>query len=41
MSEVCEAPVSGMPTKNDASVVVISGILHKEQVWNGRLFSDQ
>ena len=41
--ELCEAPVLGMPTEKgmyvldtDASVVVISGILHQEQEWNGR-----
>ena len=41
--ELCEEPVLGMPTENgmyvldtDASVVVISGILHQEQEWNGR-----
>ena len=41
--ELCEAPVPGIPTKKgmyvhntDASVVAISGILHKEQEWNGR-----
>ena len=41
--ELCEAPVLGMPTvkgmfvlDTDASVVVISGILHQEQEWNGR-----
>ena len=40
---LCEAPVLGMPTEKgmfvldtDASVVVISGILHQEQEWNGR-----
>ena len=41
--ELCEAPVLGMPTEKsmyvldtDASVVAISGILHKEQEWNER-----
>ena len=41
--ELCEAPVLGMPTEKgmynldtDASVVVISGLLHQEQEWNGR-----
>ena len=41
--ELCEKPVLGMPTKKgmyvldtDASVVVISGMLHQEQEWNGR-----
>ena len=41
--ELCEAPVLGMPTEKgmyvlntDASVVVISGILHQEQEWNGK-----
>ena len=41
--ELCEAPVLGMSTEKgmyvldtDASVVAISGILHHEQVWNGR-----
>ena len=34
--ELCEAPVLGMPTEKDASVVAISGILHQEQEWNGR-----
>ena len=41
--ELCEAPVLGMTTEKemfvldtDASVVAISGILHKEQEWNGR-----
>ena len=42
--ELCEAPVLGMPTEKgiyvldtDASVVAISGILHQEQEWNGRM----
>ena len=42
-SELCEAPVLGMPKEKgmfvldtDASVVAISGILHQEQEWNGR-----
>ena len=41
--ELCEAPVLDMPIEKgmyvldtDASVVVISGILHQEQEWNGR-----
>ena len=41
--ELCEAPVLGMPTEKgmyvldtDASVVAISGILHREQEWNGK-----
>ena len=41
--ELCEAPVLGMRTEKgmyllnaDASLVVISGILHQEQKWNGR-----
>ena len=41
--ELCEALVIGMPTEKglyildtDVSVVVISGILHQEQEWNGR-----
>ena len=41
--ELCEATVLGMPTEKgmyvldtDASVVVISGILHQEQEWNGK-----
>ena len=41
--DLCEEPVLGMPTEkvmyvldNDASVVVISGILHQEQEWNGK-----
>ena len=46
--ELCEAPVLGMPTEKgmfvldtDASVVAISGILHREQEWNGKRFSVQ
>ena len=42
--ELCEAPVLGMPREKgmfvldtDASVVAISGILHQEQEWNGRM----
>ena len=42
--ELCEAPVLGMSTEKgmfvldtDASVAVISGILHQEQGWNGRM----
>ena len=42
--ELCEAPVLDMPTEKgmfvldtDASVVAISGILHQEQQWNGRM----
>ena len=42
-SELCEAPVLGMPTEKgmdvldiDVSVVAISGKLHQEQEWNGR-----
>ena len=41
--ELCEEPVLGMPTEKgmyvldtEASVVVISGILHQEQEWNGK-----
>ena len=41
--ELCEAPVLGMPTDNgmfvldtDVSMVAISGIIHREQEWNGR-----
>ena len=41
--ELCKAPVLGMSTEKgmylldtDASVVAISGILHKEQEWNER-----
>ena len=41
--ELCETPVLGMFTEKgmyvldtDASVVAISGILHREQEWNGR-----
>ena len=41
--ELCEALVLGMPTEKamfvldtDASVVAISGKLHREQDWNGR-----
>ena len=43
LSEICEAPVLGMPTEKgmfvldtDASVLAISGILHQEQEWNGK-----
>ena len=39
----CEAPVLGMPTEKemfvldtDASVLVISGIIHQEQEWKER-----
>ena len=42
--DLCEAPVLGMPTEKemfvldtDASVVAISGILHQEQEWNGKI----
>ena len=42
-TELCEAPVLGMPTEKgmyvldtDASVMAISGILHQEQEWNGK-----
>ena len=42
--ELCEAPVLGMPTEQgmfvldtDASVLAISGKLHQEQQWNGRI----
>ena len=42
-TELCEAPVVGMPTEKemyvldtDASVVAISGILHQEQELNGK-----
>ena len=41
--ELYEAPVLGMPTENgmyvldtDASVVAISGTLHRESKWRGR-----
>ena len=41
--ELCEATVLGVPTEKgmyvldtDASVVAISGILHREQEWNGK-----
>ena len=42
-TELCEAPVLGMPTGKgmyvlvtDALVVAISGILHQEQEWSGK-----
>ena len=42
--ELCEAPVLGMPKEKgmyvldtDASVVAISGFLHQEQEWNGKI----
>ena len=42
-TELCATPVLGVPTDKgmyvldtDASVVAISGILHKEQEWNGK-----
>ena len=41
---LCEDPILGMPTENgmyvlhtDASVLAISGILHQEQEWNGKI----
>ena len=45
--ELCEAPVLGMPTEKgmiflytDASVVAISGVLHREQGYGSKVMSD-